>query len=43
MIDFYTDITNRYNIISLEDPFAEDDEEGWQKITKKIDDNCGFF
>ncbi|QHD65389.1 phosphopyruvate hydratase [Neorickettsia findlayensis] len=38
MIDFYTAIIERYNIISIEDPLQESDWDSWQLITKKLSD-----
>ncbi len=37
-LDFYQDLIKKYPIISLEDPFEEEDWDGFQKITKKIGD-----
>ena len=36
MIDYYVELVNKYPIISIEDGLAEDDWEGWQKLTKKL-------
>jgi len=36
MIDYYTSLVDKYPIISIEDGLAEDDWEGWQKLTKKL-------
>lgn len=33
MIAYYEDLTNKYPIISIEDGLAEDDWEGWKKLT----------
>jgi enolase len=38
MIEFYEDLLKNYPIISIEDPLAEDDWEGWQRLTQKIGD-----
>ena len=38
MIAFYTDLIDRYPIISIEDGFAEDDWDGWQKFTSALGD-----
>jgi len=35
LVDFYTDLVSRSPIISIEDPFAEDDWKGFRSITKK--------
>lgn len=36
LIKFYQDLINAYPIISLEDPIAEHDLEGWKKITDSL-------
>jgi enolase len=36
MADFYADWTERYPIVSIEDGLAEDDWEGWKKLTDKL-------
>ncbi len=36
MIDYYAELVNKYPIISIEDGLAEDDWEGWQKLTQKL-------
>jgi len=36
MVDFWDDICNRYPVISLEDGLAEEDWEGWKKLTERI-------
>ncbi|MDR1207305.1 MAG: phosphopyruvate hydratase [Rickettsiales bacterium] len=36
MIDFYEKLTAEYPIISIEDGLAEDDWNGWKKLTDKI-------
>ena len=38
MIDFYYEITKKYPILSLEDPFFEDDWDTWAKLNKKLGD-----
>jgi enolase len=38
MVEFYADWVARYPIVSLEDPLAEDDWDGWRKLTSKIGD-----
>ena len=38
MIDYYVNLTNKYPIISIEDPLNEDDFEGFSKLTSKIGD-----
>jgi enolase len=36
MIAYYTDLVDKYPIISIEDGLAEDDWEGWQKLTAEL-------
>jgi len=36
MIDYYTELVDKYPIISIEDGLAEDDWEGWKKLTEKL-------
>ncbi|MBU1894335.1 MAG: phosphopyruvate hydratase [Candidatus Omnitrophica bacterium] len=36
MVDFYADWTSKYPIVSIEDGLAEDDWDGWKKLTEKI-------
>ena len=36
MVNFWADWCKKYPIISIEDGFAEDDWDGWKKITAKI-------
>jgi enolase len=38
MIDFYSTLVGSYPIVSLEDPLAEDDWDGWTAITEALDD-----
>lgn len=38
MIKYYTNLINKYPIISIEDGFAEEDFEGWKKLTKEFDE-----
>jgi enolase len=38
MVDFFVDWCNKYPIISIEDPFHEDDWETWALMTQKIGD-----
>ena len=37
MVDMYTEWVKKYPIVSLEDPFAEDDYDGWKKLMKRLD------
>ena len=36
MIDFLEDLVNRYPIISIEDGLAEEDWDGWKKLTERL-------
>ncbi|MFV9510627.1 phosphopyruvate hydratase [Tepidibacillus sp. LV47] len=36
MIDFYEELLKKYPIISIEDGLAEDDWEGWKKLTERL-------
>jgi enolase len=36
LIDFYEGLVNRYPIISIEDGMAENDWDGWKKITERL-------
>jgi len=36
MIDYLEDLVNRYPIISIEDGLAEEDWEGWKKLTDRL-------
>src|SRR2546428_13713377 len=38
MIAFYTSLLDEFPIVSLEDPLAEDDWDGWMAITEALDD-----
>ena len=38
MIDFYTELVDRYPIFSLEDGLDESDWDGWKVLTKKLGD-----
>jgi enolase len=37
LVDLYNRWIREYPIVSLEDPFAEDDHEGWKKLMKDLD------
>ncbi|NMA87096.1 MAG: phosphopyruvate hydratase [Tissierellia bacterium] len=39
MIDYYEDLVNKYPIFSIEDGLAEEDWEGWEKLTKRLGEN----
>jgi len=36
MLDYYSDLTRNYPIIGIEDPFAEDDWKGFERITSRL-------
>jgi enolase len=36
IIDYYENLVNRYPIVSIEDGMAEDDRDGWKKITERL-------
>lgn len=36
MIEYLADLANKYPIISIEDGLAEEDWEGWRKLTEKL-------
>jgi enolase len=38
MTAYYADLADRYPLVSIEDPLAEDDWEGWQTITAELGD-----
>jgi enolase len=38
MIAYYADLVHRFPIISIEDGLAEEDWDGWQKLTRKLGD-----
>lgn len=38
MIEFWADWTSRYPIVSIEDGLAEDDWDGWERLTAKLGD-----
>ncbi len=38
MVDYWKDWIDRYPIISLEDGLAEDDWDGWEKLTSELGD-----
>jgi enolase len=38
MVSFYTGLLDAFPIVSLEDPLAEDDWDGWSAITEALDD-----
>jgi enolase len=39
-VEYLAALTKRYPIVSIEDGMAEDDYEGWKKLTRKIGDCC---
>jgi enolase len=38
MVDYWADWSKKYPIVSIEDGLAEDDWDGWEKLTRKIGD-----
>ena len=38
-LDFLESVTKNYSVLVLEDPFAEDDWDGWKKISSKVSSN----
>lgn len=40
MIEFYEKLIAEYPIVSIEDALAEEDWDGWKKLTQKIGDKC---
>ena len=36
LIDFWLELADRYPIVSLEDPLAEEDWEGWRALTERL-------
>ncbi|MEW6425036.1 MAG: phosphopyruvate hydratase, partial [Bacillota bacterium] len=36
MVEFYASLVDRYPILSIEDGLAEDDWEGWRKLTRRL-------
>ena len=36
MIEYLVDLTNKYPIVSIEDGLAEEDWEGWKKLTERL-------
>jgi len=38
MIDFYANLVDSFPIVSIEDPLAEDDWDGWTALTEALDD-----
>ncbi len=42
MLDFYEKLVDEFPIVSIEDPFQEEDWEDWAKITKALGDRLQF-
>ncbi len=38
LVDFYENLVNKYPIVSIEDGMAEDDWDGWKKLTDRLKD-----
>lgn len=41
-LDYYSSLIKKYSIIGIEDPFAQDDWKGFQKIVKMVNNNFQF-
>jgi enolase len=39
-VEYLAELVKRYPIVSIEDGMAEDDYDGWKKLTQKIGDRC---
>jgi enolase len=39
-VEYLASLVKRYPIVSIEDGMAEDDYDGWKKLTQKIGDRC---
>jgi enolase len=39
-VEYLAELVKRYPIVSIEDGMAEDDYDGWKKLTRKIGKNC---
>lgn len=42
LLEFYQSLVNQYNLVSLEDPFAEEDWDGFSKITEQLGDQVNI-
>ncbi|MCL6623221.1 MAG: phosphopyruvate hydratase [Fimbriimonadales bacterium] len=40
MVEYYQDLLSQFPLISLEDPLAEDDWEGWKLLSQHLNDRC---
>jgi enolase len=38
LIDYYEELVGRYPIVSIEDGLAENDWDGWERLTERLDD-----
>ncbi|MFH1258058.1 MAG: phosphopyruvate hydratase, partial [Candidatus Micrarchaeota archaeon] len=36
MVDFYSDLAKKYKLVSIEDPFSEDDWDGFSELNRKF-------
>ena len=43
LVDYYKTLVSTYQLLLLEDPFGEDDWEGWIKLTTQLSDNLLIF
>ncbi|WEV52427.1 phosphopyruvate hydratase [Bifidobacterium sp. ESL0798] len=42
MLNYYKELVSKYPLVSIEDPFAEEDWPAWQKITAEMGDKLQF-
>ncbi len=42
LISYYASLSERYSLISIEDPLAEEDWEGWEEITARLGTNINL-
>ena len=40
MVNYYNKLIKDYKIISIEDPFDQDDWENWSKLVTSVDGKC---
>jgi enolase len=40
MVAFWRELLDAFPIVSIEDPLAEDDWEGWRELTSELGDRC---
>ncbi|MEV2255990.1 phosphopyruvate hydratase [Streptomyces sp. NPDC050147] len=39
-VDYFAKLIDAYPIVSVEDPMAEDDHDGWRELTARVGDRC---